>query len=246
MWIVWRTARSTHEPRLRSVLATNVERCGEVSITLESGGRHWLELGCGRRKFRPDFIGVDRLPLVDADGHQVPDIVQDLDNYGFSAATSPLRWLWARSDSCAFVIAHQTLEHIQNLIPFMNEVWRICDDDAWFEVIVPHYKSPAAFQDPTHVRFFTEMTLRYWEPGMVDDFSDYGIKGSFALADQRWREDGNLWALLRPLKLGRDVQYFRNWQALNPDVRPEYPMRGMCPRDLLDRCDGHKFLGGPK
>lgn len=235
--------------------------------TLRTGSRTNLELGCGKRKFDASFVGVDCLPLTDADGNQVPDIVWDLDRGdwipqiiepAFVAALAPgqggtvtirgggIGWPWAEDNSCSFVIAHQTLEHLYNLIPAMNEVWRICDDDAWFEVIVPYYKSPAAFQDPTHVRFFTEMTFRYWEPGMVEDFSDYGIKGYFGLGAQRWREDGNLWALLRPIKTGGDLGLFRAWQGISENGRNEYPMTHICPAELLARCDQHNFLGGPE
>lgn len=211
-------------------------------MILTTGGKHRLELGCGRHKYADDFIGVDRLPLTDAEGNQVPDIVWNLDNI---VAEINHGWPWAQSNSCVFIIAHQTLEHIHNLIPFMNEVHRIADDDSWFEVIVPYYRSPAAFQDPTHVRFFTEMTLRYWEPGMVDGFSDYGIKGYFALAAQRWREDGNLWALLRPLKTEHDRHIFDSQTILAEHNRATWPMHSICPSDLLERCDRFEFLGGP-
>src|SRR3972149_2497016 len=141
---------------------------------------------CGGGDVVPDLDGLDRGPLPN------DPIARGILFY----------WAWAEQDSCRLVISHQTLEHLRNLIPVMEEVWRICQADAFFEVVVPYGAGKPALQDPTHVRFFTETTFRYWEPGFVEDFGDYGILSHFAICGQGWREDGNLWTLLHPIKTG--------------------------------------------
>ncbi len=193
-----------------------------------------LELGCGRSPFQADSVRVDRVPLRGEDGRIIPDIVADLER---------LPWTWAGDGSCRFIIAHQTLEHIRDLIGVMNEIWRIAEADAWLEVIVPYYLSPTAYQDPMHVRFFTEMTFRYWEPDFVEAFSDYGIKGHFGLAGQRWRPDGNLWALLRPIKTLTDELIFRHWKELDEGLQQPCPFSAAIPAELLNRPDQYDFLG---
>jgi len=187
-----------------------------------------VELGCGKSKAQVDgpdgpltVIGVD---LHDFDG---VDVIFDLDQ-------PPLpwtRWFWALDNSCRLVICHQLLEHIRHLIPFMNELHRICDWDSYVEVVVPYGVGKPALQDPTHVRFFTEDTFRYWEPGFVDDFGDYGIRGYFAICGQDWRENGNLWTLLHPLKSQEESDRWHELKALTGDG----VVRWRPPGWLLDR-----------
>lgn len=181
-------------------------------MILQSGMGAKVELGCGRRKWEQDSIGVDRVPLTEN------QIIADIE-------VTP--WDWAEDSSCDLILAHQVLEHVQPLIPIMNEVYRIASDDAWVEVIVPWYRAAAAFQDPTHCRFFTERTFRYWEPGFVEGFSDYGIVGDFAVAAEDWWEEGNLWQILRPLKTEDDMGRFHA-AKVGGDL---YPM----PPEIADR-----------
>ena len=146
--------------------------------------RFWqVELGCGRKKV-DGYFGVDRVKMPGV------DLVWDLERRPWPMADCDTRRL----------IAHQTLEHIGDLIGFMNECWRICIDGAWVEFIVPYHEAPGAWGDPTHVRAFTEQTFRYFEPGFVRAFSDYGIRGYWHIVDQAWRPSGNLWVLMRPIK----------------------------------------------
>jgi hypothetical protein len=183
-----------------------------VSWPLLIGERATVELGCGRKKVDINsrvVIGVDR---HDFDG---VDIVWDLEVTPWDT--------WAHDESCALVISHQTLEHIRDLIPVMNEIWRICDDDAYVEIVVPYGTSQGALQDPTHVRFFTEVTWRYWEPGFVGAFSDYGIEGYFGICETGWLADGNLWVLLRPLKTDDDLEAWRMLRESDPWPRMEAP-----------------------
>ena len=185
-----------------------------------AGSGATAELGCGRLK-----VEIEGRNIIGVDWHDFEgvDIVANLD-------TTPW-WFWAEDGSCSLVVTHQTLEHLRNLIPVMNEVYRICDAGAFVEIVVPYGAGKAALQDPTHVRFFTEMTFRYWEPGFVEAFGDYGIRGYFAMCGQDWHEDGNLWVLLHPLKEEREAERWRLLKENSEDGLVTWP----APPDLLDR-----------
>jgi len=146
----------------------------------------WLELGCGLNKAE-GYFGVDRAGLVGV------DLVHDLEIHP-----------WPISAGCAERVAcYQTLEHIRDMLAFMADLWRVCsaEPQAWVEITVPYHAAPTAWGDPTHVRAFTEDTFRYFEPGYVERFSDYGIAPHhFHIVDLAFRLAGNLWVLLRPLK----------------------------------------------
>lgn len=154
-----------------------------------------IELGCGLHK-NEGYFGVDRVALEGV------DLVHDLN-------VRP----WPLEDECGLaVIAHQTLEHLHDLIATMTEIWRICQADAWVEIVVPYYASAGAHGDPTHCHTFSETSFLYFEPGFVEAFSDYGITHHFAIVDQAWRERGNLWVLLRPIKT---AAHLAAWEEQN-------------------------------
>lgn len=71
-----------------------------------------IDPGCGFRK-RAGAVGLDIAPLAGVDVHA--DVMRQL----------PLR------DSCADeVIASHLVEHVDDLMAFMGEVWRICKPGA--------------------------------------------------------------------------------------------------------------------
>lgn len=185
-------------------------------MMLTRGGQHDIELGCGKRKALPELIGIDCQPFESA------DIVADLEQ-------TP--WRWAEDESCRLVVCHQTLEHIQRLLPVMAEIWRICDEEAYVEIVVPYGAGKPAIQDPTHVRFFTEETFRYWEPHYCNGWGDYGIQRHFAICGQDWRENANLWVLLKPLRTEEQVEI---WLAVRRDS-PGGIVTWPAPSWLLDR-----------
>jgi len=221
---------------------------GYLKGPLLTGGRHVVELGCGKRKVDLVTAPEDWLPepgaivpVVGVDHREFEgvDIVTDLDGLDRGPLPAdPLTagivsyWAWAEQESCMFVVSHQTLEHLRNLIQVMGQVWRICDLESFFEVVVPYGAGKPALQDPTHVRFFTETTFRYWEPGFVEEFGDYGIgRVYFAICGQDWREDGNLWTLLHPIKTEEELAEWHRLKEASEDGIVRWP----APAWLLDR-----------
>lgn len=77
------------------------------------------------------------------------------------------RQLPIRTSSVDGVHLSHIIEHIRNLIPFMEEVCRVCKAGAEVRVVAPYYTSRGAFRDPTHVRFIAEDTFQYFEPPTI-------------------------------------------------------------------------------
>ncbi len=123
---------------------TGSKKAEEIPIAVSS--KHIkLDLGCGSQK-REGFIGLDMkaLPGVDI----VCDVTKGI----------PLS-----DNSVECLIANNLMEHIgDEFISVMNDIWRICTPDALIKIIVPGVHTNAAFQDPTHKRFFVQETFDYF------------------------------------------------------------------------------------
>ncbi len=110
-----------------------------------------LDLGCGDRKVR-GAIGVDnsRIPGV--------DIVADL-NHG----------LPFQDNSVDAVVVFHILEHVDNFLDTMNEIWRVCKEGAYVYVRVPHAASTfVTWKDPTHRRGLSIATFAYFDDSYFD------------------------------------------------------------------------------
>jgi SAM-dependent methyltransferase len=70
---------------------------------------------------------------------------------------------WPIPDSSADIMfAFQAFEHFADLTEVMREVHRIGKHGARLIVEVPYFRHVGAFQDPTHVHFFTAHTMGYF------------------------------------------------------------------------------------
>jgi hypothetical protein len=106
-----------------------------------------LHLGCGNKKLK-DYINCDISPEVN------PDKIVNLE-----------KKLPFKENSIEEIIAEHVLEHIQNFVPLMHELWRISKNKTKIKIKVPFYSSWGQFNDPTHVRFFTPFTFNYFKKG---------------------------------------------------------------------------------
>ena len=125
-----------------------------------------LLLGGGNIK-KEGYTNLDILPLENV------DIVADL-NKGI-----PLE-----DNTVETILANNILEHLPDTMAIMKEMWRVCKPGATVVIKVPYFKSTAAFKDPTHIRFFTERTMEYFdrsyaEKGLLPEYQigfDYKTK----------------------------------------------------------------------
>lgn len=103
-----------------------------------------LHLGCGN-DYKKGYLNCDLSKSVKSD--KIVDLEKKL----------PFK-----DNSVDEIIASHILEHINNFIPLMEEFYRICKRNAVIKIRVPYFAYPGAFQDPTHVRFFTLKTFDYF------------------------------------------------------------------------------------
>ena len=112
---------------------------------LEDGRPVKLNLGCGEHP-RKGFYSVDHLELKNV------DVVADLNQ--------PLDLL--PDNCCEYIFSRHTLEHIDDILRVMEEIYRITKKHGTVEIIVPHFSNVYAYSDPTHVRFFGLYSMNYF------------------------------------------------------------------------------------
>ena len=98
-----------------------------------------LNLGCGPDK-KEGYIGVDKVKLPTV------DVVHDLNVYPYPF----------KDNSVDEIYCSHILEHLDDFIKTMEELWRICKPDALIIIKAPYYKHHLSYGDPTHKHFFTE------------------------------------------------------------------------------------------
>jgi len=106
-----------------------------------------LDLGCGNKK-REGATGVDYNDRTAA------DIVHNLNEFPYPF----------EDNSIDKIYLDNTLEHLDDVMAVMEEVYRICKPGAKVKVIVPYFRSLWAFTDPTHLHYFTVNSFSYFDP----------------------------------------------------------------------------------
>ncbi len=95
-----------------------------------------LNIGCGRKQLA-GYVNVDNNPLCQ------PDVFCDLDQ-----GLKPFA-----DQSVAYLRAEHVLEHLDDLMFSLEEMYRISQDGATWEIMVPHYSY--GFAHPFHKRGFS-------------------------------------------------------------------------------------------
>ena len=105
-----------------------------------------LEIWCWNKKIHKDSVWLDcvKLPSV--------DIVHDLDDFPYPF----------EDETFDEIYAHMVLEHVNDFMKTMKELYRILKKWWIIDIQVPYYLSTGAFSDPTHKTFFTEETFNFF------------------------------------------------------------------------------------
>ncbi len=130
-----------------------------------------LNLGCSDAH-RKGFLNVDICPPA--------DVVADL----------TLMWPWETS-SVAEIAAWDIFEHLPSKLDTMNEAHRVLKPGGRLDLFMPTTDGRGAFQDPTHVSFWTPNDLFYWcqEYAEWQRFHvSYGITARFRVIEKDHRE----------------------------------------------------------
>jgi predicted SAM-dependent methyltransferase len=137
-------------------------------------------LGCGSKKMK-DCINIDISDEFN------PDMICDI-----------TKGITLDDDSVDEVWAIHILEHINDIIFVMNEIWRICENGAIIHIEVPHQNNPMAFADPTHKRVYNEESFQYFcsNGKHYRIHKSYGIICDFTMLEQ-YTYGSNLKKVLR-------------------------------------------------
>lgn len=125
-----------------------------------------LHLGCGHEKLK-GYVNCDLSKEVN------PDQIVDLE-----------KRLPFKNNFVEEIIINHALEHVNNFIQLMEEFYRICKSGAKIKIRVPYFAYPGAFQDPTHVRFFTLKTFDYFSS---ESQFKYYSKATFKIEEKKLR-----------------------------------------------------------
>lgn len=126
-----------------------------------------IDLGCGKNK-PSGYIGIDKIALPGV------DIEFDIASDGIPFPDS----------SVSEVRAHDFLEHIEDKIFIMNEIYRVLKPNGLADIFVPSTDGRGAFQDPTHVSFWNENSFKYYvENDFLESFNYYGQKCRFKVEE---------------------------------------------------------------
>jgi|GEM_PF-1821248 len=127
-----------------------------------------LNLGCGNRLME-NAINIDINPKTKA------DMILNLE-----------RRLPFRKNSIERIYCIHTLEHIDNAVQLIEEMWRVCKPWAKITIEVPYYKHPLAYCDLTHRHYFCESSFGHFTEEHCQ--SNYYTKARFRIRVTKLRE----------------------------------------------------------
>lgn len=109
-----------------------------------------VNLGCGETKLQ-GAVNVD-YRKTDA-----VDVIHDLRKYP-----------WPFED-CQFdnIVAKDIIEHMLEVIPFLDECWRILKPGGHIRIRTTYFMSEQSYRDPTHFHFFTLESFDFFDPDTI-------------------------------------------------------------------------------
>ncbi len=125
---------------------------------------------------RKGFTGLDLQGPVAITSlwKDIPGVVVNLDLFQmpWPIADNSIEELW-----CSHFV-----EHVPDLIGFMDECWRILEPGGIITITHPYQFSVRAWQDPTHVRALNEVSWLYYDQKWreLNGLDHYPIKCDFA------------------------------------------------------------------
>lgn len=106
-----------------------------------------IDLGCGKSK-KEGFIGIDNLDFPNI------DIKYDLNKFPYPFKDDEIDEVWM----------DQVLEHLDEPLRVIEEIYRICKNNAKITIGVPYFRSFYSVIDPTHKNFFGINWFNYFNP----------------------------------------------------------------------------------
>jgi len=104
-----------------------------------------LNIGCGNKPLE-GYVNLDHQKLLGV------DVVHHLNQFPYPF----------NDNTFSVVEANHVLEHTDNPLQVLEELYRILQVGGVVNVTVPYYSSTGAFQDPTHQTFWAEDTVHQY------------------------------------------------------------------------------------
>ena len=124
-----------------------------------------MNMGCG-------FFKMDGFLNVDASENVEPDQIVDLQS---------VPWPF-QDDEFQHIVAKDILEHLGNdthsIVDIIQEMYRVSENGAVWEVQFPHHRSDHAWDDPTHKRPLTPGTFKLFNQKSLIDGMEIGRSDS--------------------------------------------------------------------
>lgn len=151
-----------------------------------------LDVGCGKNKHQGS-IGLDYNPLTGA------DIIHDLNEFPYPF----------EDNEFDMVVATHVVEHLPNVIDFVDEIYRITKNGGCIKFVTPHYTNPDWNTDPTHTNHFSSYSFNTFdsEKRNFDFYTSTNIKPT-----KRYVTVLNLWRMT-------GLQYLINIDHKFPGLR---------------------------
>ncbi len=120
-----------------------------------------LDVGCGANKTE-GAIGLDNNPRTAA------DVIHDLGDVPYPF----------EDDEFELVVANHVVEHIPDVIAFVEELYRITKHGGVIRLLTPHYTNPDWASDPTHRNHFNSYSFNQFvsEKQLFDFYTDVRLK----------------------------------------------------------------------
>ena len=150
-----------------------------------------LDVGCGKNKV-PGALGMDFNPLTDA------DVIHDLGVFPYPFADGEF-------DE---VIGLHVVEHVPDVMGFVQELCRITKGGGTIRLVCPHYSNPAWASDLTHRNHISSYSFQYFQEDrqLFDFYTTARLKPKEVRLTM-----ANLW---RPLGIEWLVNSDNRWPSL--------------------------------
>lgn len=136
-----------------------------------------IQFGCGFNK-RKGYLNCDISSKVN------PDKIINLE-----------RKLPFKDNSVNEIVMEHVLEHIKNIFPLLEEIYRICKNNALIKIKVPYFSHESAFSTMTHIRFFTYTSFDFLDKNNYLHYDAPNVNFKMIHKKLNWRK------IFKPIEL---------------------------------------------
>lgn len=143
--------------------------------------------------------------LAPTPGHISIDIIKEADIVWDLNKGLPTAGDWygeVKMGNVEGIRCHHVIEHLDTLIPLMNDCYSAMDDGAIFEISTPYAGTVQWYQDPTHKRAYVPESFLYFckDSPFKKEQDEYGITARFEIVKAERGQGVDDWQLFVVLK----------------------------------------------